>query len=60
MIKIQQILSVMETLCLIVFIILAGIFYMIITLIGDMINFYLRKFRDKRMKMIPSKKGEII
>lgn len=34
MIKIQQILSVMETLCLIVFIILAGIFYMIITLIG--------------------------
>ena len=60
MIKIQQILSVMETLCLIVFIILAGIFYMIITLIGDMKNFYLRKFRNKRMKMIPSKKGEII
>lgn len=44
MIKIQQILSVMETLCLIVFIILAGIFYMIIALIGDVINFLHRKF----------------
>ena len=31
MIKIQQILSVMGTLCLIVFIILAGIFYMIMS-----------------------------
>lgn len=47
MIKIQQILSVMETLCLIVFIILAGIFYMIITLIGDMINFFLESLEIK-------------
>lgn len=60
MLKIKQILSVMEMLCLVVFIILAGIFYMMITLIGDMINFCSRKFRNKRMKMIPSKKGEII
>lgn len=60
MIKIRQILSVMGTLCLIVFIILAGIFYMIIALIGDMINFYPRKFRNKRMKMIPPKKGEVL